>query len=149
MVAIGVVLRGVAEDDGLAVAANLVAQRGSEHQFAANAQAERDLVADGAGHPAILGDASDRGEAHAGGPASDLENFRNDVQAADRGHVVGDRGGHLYPEATDLAPAAPRPPPDARSRSCRRRYPVGGEAQSVRRVQSVVARKKGGASAPP
>ncbi len=106
MVAIGLVLRGVAEHDRLAMAANLVAERGLEHQFAANAQAERDLVADGAGDPAIIGDASDGGEAHAGGPARDLEDLRNDVQAADRGHVVGDRGGHLYP---DCCGACPRP----------------------------------------
>jgi hypothetical protein len=107
MVAVGVVLCHVAKDDGLAVASNFVAQRGSKHQFAANAQAERDFIADGAGHPAVLGDTSDRGEAHAGGPARDLENFRNYVQAADRGHIVGDRCGHLNPDSYGPRPTAP------------------------------------------
>jgi hypothetical protein len=131
-------LRGVAEHDGLAAGREFRYTAWSRHQFAADAQAERDLVADGAGDPAILGDASDRGEAHAGGSARDLENFRNDVQAANRGHVIGDRGGHLNPELRIWPPAASPGPTETRHRdprsddilSAARRKACGGSVQS-------------------
>ena len=68
--------------------ADLVADGGLDLELAAGLQAEVDLVAHRAGDPAVLGDARDRGKAHAGGAADDVEDGRNRVDAADRVDVV-------------------------------------------------------------
>jgi hypothetical protein len=54
-------------------------------------QAEGDVVLDRAGDPAVLGDARHRGEAHAGGAADHVQDFRRHVDPGDRRHVVFNR----------------------------------------------------------
>ena len=53
-------------------------------ELAAGQQAEVDLVADGAGDPAVLGHSGDRGEAHARCAADDFQDGRHHVDARDR-----------------------------------------------------------------
>ena len=69
---------------GFAAVADLVADGGLDLQLAARLQPEFDLVAHRAGDPAILGDARDRGEAHAGGAADHLQDRGHGVESCDR-----------------------------------------------------------------
>ena len=57
-------------------------------QLASGLQSERDLVAHGAGDPAILGDAGDGREAHAGRAATHLENGRHRVDARNQRDII-------------------------------------------------------------
>ena len=72
---------------GWPLAADLVADGGLDLQLAARLQAERDIVAHGAGDPAVLGHARHRGEAHAGDAAHDIEHGRNHIDPRNRSNV--------------------------------------------------------------
>jgi hypothetical protein len=67
---------------------NLVTDRRLDLEFTAGFEPERYFVADGAGHPAVLGDAGHSSETKAGGAAHHLENFRNGINPANRREVV-------------------------------------------------------------
>ena len=67
------ILGDVIDDDGLPARADLVADGGLDLELAARLEAERDVVADAAGNPAVLGDTRDRGEPHAGHAAHDIQ----------------------------------------------------------------------------
>jgi hypothetical protein len=78
------ILGGVVEGDDFARRPHLVAQGGLDRQFAADAQAEVDLVADCAGDPVVLRNAGDGGEPHARDAAADFEDRRHRVETGDR-----------------------------------------------------------------
>ena len=67
------ILGGVIDDDGVTLGADLVAKGGLDLQLAADADAESDLVANGAGGPFGFRHAGDGGEAHARDPATDFK----------------------------------------------------------------------------
>ncbi len=83
-----VVLGDVVDDDGVAAGADRVADRRLDLQLAARLQAESDLVAHGAGDPAVLGDPRDGGETHARRAAANLENGRHRIDAPDQRDIV-------------------------------------------------------------
>jgi hypothetical protein len=81
------VLGDVIDHDELPAAADLVADRGRDLQLAAWLQAELDIVAHGAGDPAVLGHARHSGETHPCRAAHDVEDHRHGVDPRDRGQI--------------------------------------------------------------
>jgi hypothetical protein len=96
MPAIQGVDRSIVDDDRIAVLPDLMADRGLYLQLVARPQAELDAVLHGAGDPPCLGDAGDRGKAHARGAAYDIEDWRHDrdpCHGLDLGSMIHRRCG--------------------------------------------------------
>ena len=81
------VLGHVVDDHRLPARPYLVADGRLDLELAARLEAERDVVLDRAGDPAILGDPRHGGEAHARGAAHHVEDRRHHVEATDGGDV--------------------------------------------------------------
>ena len=81
------ILGDMVDDHVLAALAHLVADGRLHLELAARLEAEGDLVAHGAGDPAILGDARNGGKTHSGRAANDLQDAGHRVDALDSGDV--------------------------------------------------------------
>jgi hypothetical protein len=70
-------------------------------------EAERDVIADTAGNLAILGHAGNRSEAHARHAADNIQDGRNDLDAADGSNVFFKTSFMFHSETVDVLPPAP------------------------------------------
>ena len=84
MVAVRDVLGHVVDHHRRPALPDLVAKGALDIQLAAGLQAEGDVVAHPAGHPAGLGNPGDGSEAHAGGAADHVEDGRHRLDGADK-----------------------------------------------------------------
>ena len=91
------VVGNAVDDDGLTALPDFVTDGGFDLQFPARRQPECDLVAHRAANPSLLGDAGDRGKAHAGRAADNFENARNRRDALHRGNIRVEVDRHDQP----------------------------------------------------
>ncbi len=83
----GRVLVHVVDHDRGAALPDLVADGRLEAQLTARLEAEGDVILDGAGDPAVIGDARDGSEPHSGGLAHHVEDRGHGRDALDRDDV--------------------------------------------------------------
>ena len=91
------------DDHRFARLADLIADGGRDLELAARDEAEGDLVEDAADDPAVLGDAGDSGEAHAGDAAHDVEDGGNGADAGYRIDIVLEVVRHGNPAQREAA----------------------------------------------
>jgi hypothetical protein len=89
------IVGNVVDDDRLTALPDLVADRRLDLEFAPGLEPKLNFVEHRAGDPAILRHPGDRGEAHAGRAAHDLENLRDRIDARDRGDVFSNGPCHF------------------------------------------------------
>src|SRR4051812_34833698 len=82
------ILRNVVDDHKLVGLAYLVTNGGFHLKFAARLETERDLVANGAGDPTILGHPRHRRESQAGSAAHNLQDRRYGIDPGNSGQIV-------------------------------------------------------------
>ncbi|MCP1538020.1 hypothetical protein J2W79_003077 [Methylorubrum extorquens] len=88
MFAEGRVIGDVVDDDRDPALPDLVADGRLKIELATGLEAEGDVVLDGAGDPAVLGDTCDGGEAHARGATDHIEDRGHGRDAFNRDDVV-------------------------------------------------------------
>src|SRR5271169_1674146 len=101
MPAIDLILGDVIDDDSFVTLPDFVADGRFDLQLAARMETKRDLIADAARDPAVLGNSRDGSESHTGRPAHHFEDRRHRYDAAD--------GVNIGLKVVQGAPLHPRP----------------------------------------